>query len=193
MIEKIKADQPFIIGETGFGAGRILVALIDLLDNSGLEDLNIIYNSVELHPLTSERVSIMLDGFKSKYGKLIDQFVEEYNNIDINKKGWNKLVIKKSFGTITLNLWIGEAIEMLKSLNVICDTWFLDGHNPKKNPEIWRYELLKIICEKTKIGGTCASFTVSPNVINYLSQSGFKVEKYPGLAWKKSVLLGVKI
>lgn len=193
LLEKITMNKPFVIGETGFGAGRILISLIDYLDNSGLKNLNIIYNSVELHPLSSKRISLMLDSFKEKNGRLIDEFIQNYNNLNITKKGLHQIIFKRDFGTITLNLWIGEALEMVNQLTIPCHAWFLDGHNPKKNPDIWRPELLKLISEKTQTNGTCASFTVSPIVISDLSQAGFKIEQHPGLSWKKSVLRGLKI
>ena len=42
--------KEFRIGETGFGAGRVVIALMDFLDNCGITDIAITYNSVELHP-----------------------------------------------------------------------------------------------------------------------------------------------
>lgn len=41
------------------------------------------------------------------------------------------LEILQSFGTLKLNLWIGEAFEMVSALEKPCDVWFLDGHSPK--------------------------------------------------------------
>src|SRR4030043_1417548 len=49
--------KEFRIGETGFGAGRLLIALMDFLDNCGLSDIAIAYYSVELHPITPERMA----------------------------------------------------------------------------------------------------------------------------------------
>ena len=48
----------------------------------------------------------------------------------------------RPFGIVTLNLLIGEALEMVHALTIPCDAWFLDGHGPKKNPDMWRRELL---------------------------------------------------
>lgn len=135
----------------------------------------------------------MLDSFKVKNGQLIEEFIQLYSKLNITEKGLHQLIFKRNFGTITLNLWIGEALEMVNQLTVPCHAWFLDGHNPKKNPDIWRPELLNKISEKTQPNGTCASFTVSSVVINDLIQAGFKIEQHPGLNWKKSVLRGVKI
>lgn len=180
------------IGETGFGAGRLLIALMDYLDNSGMTDLAITYNSVELHPLSKERMASILEGFRKPAGHLIDQLLQAYSSIDTTRPGWHQIQLTRPFGTITLNLYIGEALEMVNALTTPCDTWFLDGHGPKKNPDIWRPELLMAIGEKTASGGACATFTVAGAVRRALASAGFSIEQVPGFGGKKAVLKGVK-
>jgi tRNA U34 5-methylaminomethyl-2-thiouridine-forming methyltransferase MnmC len=181
------------IGETGFGAGRVLVSLIDFLDRSGFTDLAITYNSVELHPVSSERMYAILDVFRKDVGPLIDLVVRSYSGMEINTPGWHQFQLTRAFGCLTLNLWIGEALEMVRALPKPCDAWFLDGHGPKKNPFIWRDELLMAIGEKTVAGGTCATYTVAGAVRRGLAAAGFSVEQHPGFGGKKSVLRGTKI
>lgn len=188
----IESRTPFIIGETGFGAGRVVVALMEFLEKSGLKNISIEYNSVELYPLSSERMLDILNGFKERVGEKIDTLVEAYRSIDISVAGWHSAKIQQSFGTIELNLWIGEALEMVEFLEKSCDVWFLDGHSPKKNPSIWRPKLLMAIGEKTKQGGTCSTFTVAGDVKSALKEAGFILNKFPGCGGKKHVLQGVK-
>lgn len=188
----IASKTPFIIGETGFGAGRTVVSLMEFLEKSGLGDISIVYNSVELYPLNPERMSNILSGFKDRVGEGIETLVEAYRSVDITVAGWHSMIIRQSFGTIELNLWIGEALEMVNALENACDVWFLDGHGPKKNPSIWRPELLLEIGKKTKAGGTCSTFTVASVVRNALMAAGFTLEKLPGCGGKKVVLKGVK-
>ncbi len=184
--------KKFRIGETGFGAGRVLIALMDLLNKSSIIDLSITYNSVELHPITSKRMASILEGFRPEVGPLIDLLVLAYSRLDITRPGWHQIQLVRPFGILTLNLWIGEAFEMVNALTAPCDAWFLDGHGPKKNPAIWRPELLLAIGEKTKTGGTCATFTVAGAVRRGLGEAGFYVEQRPGLGGKKAVLRGIK-
>jgi tRNA 5-methylaminomethyl-2-thiouridine biosynthesis bifunctional protein len=134
----------------------------------------------------------ILDGFRERVGAEIDTLAEAYRGIDIAKAGWHSIMIRRSFGTIKLNLWIGEALEMVSALEKSCDVWFLDGHSPKKNPSIWREELLMAIGEKTKTGGSCATFTVSGAVRKALTAAGFTLMLLPGCGGKKQVLHGVK-
>lgn len=184
--------RSFTIGETGFGAGRLLIALIDHLETGGITDISITYNSVELHPVTSGRMASILEGFRLRVGPLIDLLVREYGRLDTSRTGWHRMQLTRPFGRLTVNLWIGEALDMVRALDGPCNTWFLDGHGPKKNPSIWRPELLKAIGEKTETGGTCATFTVAGAVRRGLTAAGFRVEQRPGFGGKKSVLRGTK-
>jgi tRNA U34 5-methylaminomethyl-2-thiouridine-forming methyltransferase MnmC len=184
--------KEFRIGETGFGAGRLLIALMDFLDDCGLTDIAITYHSVELHPITPERMASILGGFRTEVGPLIDLLVRAYSRIDNSTPGWHKLHLTRPFGVLTLNLWIGEALEMVHALTIPCDAWFLDGHGPKKNPDMWRRELLMAIGEKTVPGGACATFTVAGAVRRGLIAAGFSIEQRPGFGGKKAVLKGVK-
>jgi tRNA U34 5-methylaminomethyl-2-thiouridine-forming methyltransferase MnmC len=188
-----QGKKEFRIGETGFGAGRLVIALMDFLDNSGISGINISYNSVELHPVTFARMESILGGFRAEVGPLIDLLVRTYSSVEITKPGWHRMQLTRPFGIVTLNLWIGEALEMVHALTMPCDAWFLDGHGPKKNPAIWRDELLLAIGEKTVTGGTCATFTVAGAVRRGLIAAGFSLEQRPGLGGKKSVLKGIKV
>jgi tRNA 5-methylaminomethyl-2-thiouridine biosynthesis bifunctional protein len=185
--------KEFRIGETGFGAGRLPIALMDFLESCGLKDIAFIYNSVELHPITPERMASILERFRTETGPLIDLLVSHYRRIEISRPGWHQIHLTRPFGILTLNLWIGEALEMVRALTLPCDAWFLDGHSPKKNPAMWRRELLMAIGEKTVPGGTCATFTVAGAVRRGLVAAGFSVEQRPGFGGKKAVLRGRKL
>lgn len=195
LIERItmgaESKTPFIIGETGFGAGRVVVSLMEFMGKSGLKNVSIEYNSVELYPMSPERMLYILNSFKDRVGEEINVLVEAYRNIDITTAGWHSMKIRQPFGTIELKLWIGEALEMVKALEKSCDVWFLDGHSPKKNPSIWRPELLMEIGKKTKVGGSCSTFTVASAVKRALREAGFTLRTYPGCGGKKEVLQGV--
>ncbi|MBI5100943.1 MAG: tRNA (5-methylaminomethyl-2-thiouridine)(34)-methyltransferase MnmD [Nitrospirae bacterium] len=187
-----RGPKEFRIGETGFGAGRVLIALLDYLDRSGVRDLAVTYNSVELHPVSAERMGSILGGFKQGFGPLIDVLVSAYGRLDIATPGWRRIQLTRPFGALNLNLWVGEALEMVRALTAPCDAWFLDGHGPKTNPDIWREELLLAIGDKTVAGGTCATYTVAAVVRHGLSAAGFSVSQRPGFGGKKAVLGGIK-
>ncbi len=185
-------NEPFIIGETGFGAGRNLVALLEYLKNHNIENIDLIYQSVELFPMSAQRMGDILLTFGDRVAIERDTVLLAYAEMDIEKKGWHCADIVQPFGKIRLRLYIGEALEMVNALENPCDVWFLDGHGPKKNPEIWRPALLSAIGQKTKAGGTCSTFTVAGSVKDALRAAGFTLTKMPGCGGKNSVLYGVK-
>ncbi len=193
LLERIAAQSktPFIIGETGFGAGRVLVSLMEFLNKSGLRHISIEYNTVELYPMSPDRMLHLLNEFRDRVSDEIDTLLEAYQSIDISVPGWHSVKIHQAFGTIDLKLWIGEALEMVNALKKYCDVWFLDGHSPKKNPSIWRPELLIEIGKKTKHNGTCSTFTVAGAVKRALIDAGFTLKKLPGCGGKNEVLQGV--
>lgn len=191
--EAARKEGAFRIGETGFGAGRTLAALLDFLEQSGTTGLNVVFNSVELYPVAPQRMSLILDGFRDQIGPCIERMLDLYSRFDISCGGWHHGALNGTFGTLKVNLWIGEALEMVTTLEHPCDAWFLDGHGPKKNPGMWRPELLTAVGAKTVRGGTFATFTVAGFVRRSLADAGFMVEQCPGSGWKKSFLRGVKV
>ena len=196
LLERIAAGsgsgEALVIGETGFGAGRNVVSLMEYLANSACTDVSIEYYSVELYPLRPERMFAILEGFKDRVGAQIHALMATYQELDLAEPGWHRMIIQQSFGTINIKLWVGEALEMVQALETPCDVWFLDGHGPKKNPMMWRPELLMAIGEKTKPGGSIATFTVAGEVRRGLAEAGFVVRKSPGCGGKKEVLQGIK-
>ncbi len=188
----MRPQESFQIGELGFGAGRVLVSLVDSLERSGLEDLSIQYNSVELHPVSHLRMKEILAVFQELVGPAINCAVDAYSRLDISKPGWQETELEGTFGRITLRLWIGEALEMVQQLKKPCHAWFLDGHGPKKNPLMWRPELLNAVAQKTMKTGTVATYSVAGHVRRDLASAGFTVEKVQGFGGKNSVLRGEK-
>ena len=196
LLERIAAGAesglPLVIGETGFGAGRNVVSLMEYLAKSAVSDISIEYCSVELYPLSPERMISILEGFEDRVGAQIHALMEAYQELDLTVPGWHGMNIRQDFGTLLIQLWIGEALEMVHALEKPCEVWFLDGHGPKKNPMMWRPELLLAIGEKTKAGGSIATFTVAGEVRRGLAEAGFIVKKSPGCGGKKEVLQGIK-
>ena len=180
------------IGETGFGAGRLVVALMGALEDGGVSGAEVDWCSVELHPITVGKMERILGEFRGRAdGSHISKVIGAYSGIDTSALGWHGAVITGGFGTINLRIYIGEALDMVTSLPTQRDAWFLDGHCPKKNPEMWRAELMWAIGGATRSGGTVTTFTVAGQVRRNLEAAGFRVEKVPGRGIKKEALFGI--
>jgi tRNA 5-methylaminomethyl-2-thiouridine biosynthesis bifunctional protein len=192
ILEKLADQDVLIIGETGFGSGRMLLAFLDYLKSNAITDKQIIWNSVELHPLSPERLREILGCFNDTHSDLITLLTSHYESLHINGSGWYTCTIKTGFCTLILHLRIGEALEMVTELDTPCDAWFLDGHGPKKNPQMWREELLCAIGRKTCTNGTFATYTVAGIVKRGLKNAGFTISIMPGCGGKKESLCGWK-
>ena len=182
-----------VIGETGFGAGRNVLALMAHLTDSGVRDITIDYRSVDLHPLTPARIEAILQGLEPGIRPLSTLLVAHYATLDMRGCGWRSMTFERPFGTLTVSLYIGEALAMVHSMPTPADAWFLDGHAPKKNPDIWREELLLAIGAATVTGGTVATYTAAGHVRRALNRAGFCVTRPAGTGGKKMMIAGVKL
>lgn len=194
--ERVKAfaqkGEVFRIAETGFGPGRVLIALMDSLEACASLNFKVQYSSAELYPLSVERMESILGAFKDRAGSHIRKMIAAYSSIDTSVSGWHSVDINLGAGVIDFRLFAGEALQMVLSLNNLCDAWFLDGHGPKKNPDIWRSELLKAVGDKTAVNGTVTTYTVAGHVRRDLAAAGFTLEKTLGFGGKKEALRGIK-
>ena len=80
----------------------------------------------------------------------------------------------------------------IKDSDLSFDAWFLDGFAPSKNPDMWSVEIMGAIYEKTRDGGTFATYAAAGFVRRNLQSAGFKVERRKGFAGKREMLCGIK-
>lgn len=206
LLERLSSQNQIAVAETGFGAGRVLLTLLDYVESAYASGEHtpywqIDYASVELHPLPVSQLADILKLFESSDSPQLNHWIEEvialYARFDQTQTScWQSQSLATSFGELKLSLWFGEALEMLQAFEQLGkpmrDIWFLEGHGPKANPEIWRREVIQRVSQYTLEGGHCASFTVSAELRRELRAAGFQTDRLPGLGGKKQVLLGTK-
>ncbi len=200
LLPHLQQNKSLSIGETGFGAGRVLLSLLCFLEElgpalKGAGPHQIAFASVELHPLSPERLSSILHMFTGQLPTIdthIAQLVSAYAQLDLQAVSqWQHFTLESACGPVKVSLWFGEALEMVQAVSPR-DAWFLEGHGPKTNPAMWRPELLQAVGEKTTVGGYCATFTVAGHLRRDLRAAGFNVRRLPGFGGKKEVLQGQK-
>lgn len=100
--------------------------------------------------------------------------------------GVHRLVFED--GRLLLTLLIGNADQMLRTLDDRYDSVYLDGFAPDRNPQMWDLALLQALARRCHRGTRLASWTVARPVIEGLRQCGFEVEKVTGVAPKRQNL-----
>ena len=93
-------------------------------------------------------------------------------------------------GNVILTLLFGDARAMLPQLVAQADAFFLDGFAPARNPEMWSPEVVRELARLAAPGATLATWTVAGGVRAALADAGFAVEKRPGFAAKREMLVG---
>ena len=93
-------------------------------------------------------------------------------------------------GTVNLQVWVGDVVEMLPDWPQKADAWFLDGFAPSRNPDMWTDEVLAGVAANSAPGATFATYTAAGHVRRGLSAVGFRVEKRPGFGTKRDMSVG---
>ena len=89
-----------------------------------------------------------------------------------------------------LHLELGDAVDVLPTLTAEVDAIYLDGFSPAKNPDLWSPELCRCLHRLAGPGATLATWSVAGAVRRALAGAGFTVEKRPGFADKRQMLVG---
>ncbi len=192
--EGLKTRNQLIIGETGFGTGLNLLALIkSVLDfQSAKTDITIDFYTVELYPLEVCRCRELLTPFKFELDSFLDNYLKLWDSFykDL-QHGWNNSSWEIKGIKINFNLYYGDVKKMLKSLPVKCHYWFLDGHSPDKNPQMWSYEVMKMIAGKSGNNTRVATFTAAGSVKRALREAGFTIKRRKGFGPKRHMIQGI--
>lgn len=193
--ERFTARKSFTIAEFGFGTGlNYLTTLAALCPLDTAPELTFL--SFEMFPMSVDQLARALSAFP-ELGDLADQLLGKW----APQPGWNCLTVANT----QLLLGIGDARELISSINAghgenalqaplldPVDAWYLDGFSPSKNPELWDLDLLKAAAALTAPDGTLATYTAAGWVRRNLEAAGFAIEKVPGFAGKREMVVGVK-
>lgn len=104
--------------------------------------------------------------------------------------GRTRYTLSGAPGVATLDLWIGDARACVPAWPERADAWFLDGHSPARNPDLWTAELMAAVFERTAPGGVFATYAAAGHVRRALAAAGFEVTRRPGFGRKREMLTG---
>ncbi len=185
----LKDKKEIKIGETGFGTGLNLLVLEDFLKNE--KDKKVTFTTVEKYFLKTETVKNALINLKGVSLEALEGHLNIYKFIDSRKSdGWNSFSFKRAWGVLEINLFIGDVMDSFENYPVKNICWFLDGHSPEKNPDMWSREVLSNVARNSDEGATFATFTAAGMVKKNLRDSGFFVKRKKGYGKKRHMIFG---
>ncbi|GHU37559.1 hypothetical protein AGMMS50256_35660 [Betaproteobacteria bacterium] len=174
----------FAILETGFGLGLNFLATWLVWRNDPQRCRILRFISLEKHPFAAGDLAIAHAAWP--------EFAELSG---VLRACWPKLVtgehrIELDGGDVEFRLVLGDATETLPLLNDAVDAFYLDGFSPAKNPDLWSPFICRNLARLARPGSTLATWSVAGCVRQALSDAGFTVEKRPGFAEKRQMLVG---
>ncbi|MFA4970386.1 MAG: bifunctional tRNA (5-methylaminomethyl-2-thiouridine)(34)-methyltransferase MnmD/FAD-dependent 5-carboxymethylaminomethyl-2-thiouridine(34) oxidoreductase MnmC [Sulfuritalea sp.] len=175
--------ERFVILEAGFGLGlNFLVTWQAWRESKASGRLH--YVSVEKHPFRRDDLSRLLARYP-ELGSLAGELLRQWPPLT---PGFHRLHFDD--GKVTLTLLLGDAQALLPQLAASADAAYLDGFAPSKNPELWSPALITAITRLCKPAATLATWSVAGELRRTLERAGWKLERRPGFAPKREMLVG---
>lgn len=191
-IDSVISDRDELyVGETGFGSGLNLMVLEDRLIKNGKKNFSLTYTTVELYPLKLDEVKELVAPLAGVRKGSLEQHILMYKVLENEiKSGWNTVHFQREWGDLCLNIFIGDIIESFIYYPTKNDVWFLDGHSPDKNPQMWNLMVFGLIAGSSNDRATFATFTAAGLVKRGLRSAGFFVKRKKGYGKKRHMIVG---
>lgn len=170
------------IAELGFGTGLNFIATLDQWRKNNIKG-KFHFTSFEAYPMTPvdmEKAYEQFPDIQHIAAEIVPQLEQLRDTGNL------------SLPDAHLHLIKGDARETVSHWNGQADCWYLDGFSPAKNPELWERNLMNAVYEKTRSGGTAATYTAAGFVRRNLMEAGFDVERVKGFGRKRHMSVARK-
>ncbi|MVW71757.1 FAD-dependent 5-carboxymethylaminomethyl-2-thiouridine(34) oxidoreductase MnmC [Bordetella sp. 15P40C-2] len=186
--QRWRGRASFTVCETGFGLGMNFLALWRAWRDDPARSRRLHMLSVEAHPFARDDVTQILrriapDALRG----LAEQLVAQWPAC---LPGLHRLEFEG--GAVTLTLAFGDAATVVPRLRARVDAYFLDGFAPRRNPDLWRPELMRDLARLAAPDATLATWASAGAVRRALVDAGFDVGRQPGYAGKLHMTVGVR-
>ncbi len=191
IVERCATQEKIIIAETGFGTGLNLLATMQALREAGLKNKTIRFLTVEKFTLSPDRIKKLIALFSEEIKDVFPIFIEAWKNCFENlSEGWNNFSFTVDSITAEVELFVGDVIPFLESLPTEPDGWYLDGHSPSKNPDMWNETVLGLVGTKSGKHSTVSTFSAAGVVKRGLRDGGFFIKRQKGFGGKRHMIVG---
>ncbi|MEP3265980.1 MAG: tRNA (5-methylaminomethyl-2-thiouridine)(34)-methyltransferase MnmD [Hyphomicrobiales bacterium] len=184
LLPRFEEAKNFHVAELGFGTGLNFYETLSHWNKHACEGAHLTFTSFELYPLSREEMTRALQPWPD-LAALSAPFLDALSRQD----GWQEIMIEN----VTLRLAVGDANQLIHQMPDLADAWFLDGFSPAKNPELWNEGLMNALGQKTKLGGTFATYTAAGWVRRMMGEAGFQVERIKGFGHKRHMSVGYRV
>ncbi|MED5322812.1 MAG: tRNA (5-methylaminomethyl-2-thiouridine)(34)-methyltransferase MnmD, partial [Planctomycetota bacterium] len=157
-VDELFQNHISVVAELGFGAGLSILETIQRFRQVASPHARLCLISLEQFPIDPNVLKEMLmhDGAAPDLvSALIDQW-------PIHVGGWHRLSFLE--GRVHLTLGLGDAADLLPTMNFKADAWFLDGFSPAKNPDLWTPKVLKMVTDRSASGARLGTWCSAGDV-----------------------------
>jgi tRNA 5-methylaminomethyl-2-thiouridine biosynthesis bifunctional protein len=180
------AGQPhWRILETGFGLGLNFLAAWQAWKDDPQRPGLLHFVSVEAWPVSADDL-LRSAACDPQLVPLAQALAAQWFGL---APGWHRLAFED--GRVLLTLCIGDVKDALREQDFAADSVFLDGFDPRRNPQMWELHTLQGVAKLCRTGTRLATWTVTGTVKQELRQCGFEVVRADGLPPKRQCLRGV--
>ena len=164
LAERFANAPGFAIAELGFGTGLNCLLAARLWGRLAPVGALLRFSAFELYPMTADQIAHALSPWPDLAG-LAQALIAAWPSPRIELPGVEIHVMHGDART-TVPDWPGQA-----------DAWFLDGFAPARNPEMWEPGLLQAVHDRTRPGGTFATYAAAGRVRRALAAG--RVHRHP--------------
>ncbi|MEL7229894.1 MAG: tRNA (5-methylaminomethyl-2-thiouridine)(34)-methyltransferase MnmD [Pseudomonadota bacterium] len=178
--------EPFTIGELGFGTGLNFLVTWQAWRRHRPKEGQLHFVSLEGFAITAQRAQQALSiwpDLQTLTNALAQDWPFEGGETTVTRR-WPD-------DRIALTVHNGKAADVISAFPPV-DAWYLDGFSPARNESMWTAELMAEVAQRTKPGGSFASYTAAGQVRRDLAAAGFSVERRPGFGHKRHMIAGHK-
>ena len=176
--------ENFSILETGFGLGINFMTTWLVWRGDPQRCARFHFISLEKHPFSAADL-VVAHAAWPEFAPLARELHENWPSLTT---GEHRLALDG--GRVVLTLIFGDAVETLPALETTIDAFYLDGFSPVRNPDLWSPALCRSLARLASDGATLATWSVAGSVRRALSDACFAVQKRPGFASKRQMLVG---
>ena len=178
----------FTVLETGFGLGLNFLSTWAAWRADPARCARLDFVSVEKHPFQAADLARAHAGWFAAWPEAAALSAELCAAWPALAPGTHTLAL--AGGALRLTLLFGDACEVLPVLDLAADALYLDGFSPARNPELWSPEICAALARCTVPGASLATWSVAGGLRRALAAAGFALERRPGFAGKREMLVG---